>query len=118
MVRRERVEEVEGLAGGKGPARVHHVVSKEELLGHGRLYAKVVLPPGASVGWHQHVGDTEPYYILKGEGRFIDDDESATRVKAGDVCLIQVGQWHSIENDTDADLEFMALIYNEAGRTS
>nr|MBQ6739973.1 hypothetical protein [Synergistaceae bacterium] len=68
MVRRENLVEVNGLAGGKGVARVHHIVSLEELLGHGRLYARVILPPGASVGWHQHVRDTEPYYILSGEG--------------------------------------------------
>ena len=60
MIRKDNVLEVEHLGGGKGTAYVHHIVSKEELLGHGRLYAKVVLPPGASVGWHQHVHDTEP----------------------------------------------------------
>ena len=64
MVRKERVELIPGLAGGKGTAEVHYVVEADELNGHGRMYAKVVLPPGASVGWHQHVKDTEPYYIL------------------------------------------------------
>ena len=49
MIRKDNVLEVEHLGGGKGTAYVHHIVSKEELLGHGRLYAKVVLPPGASV---------------------------------------------------------------------
>lgn len=33
MVRRERITEVSGLAGGRGPARVHHVLSKDELMG-------------------------------------------------------------------------------------
>ena len=67
MVRKADVKAVENLGGGKGTAYVHHIISKEEMLGHGRLYARVVLPPGSSVGWHQHVRDTEPYYILKGE---------------------------------------------------
>ncbi|MCR5347571.1 MAG: cupin domain-containing protein [Fretibacterium sp.] len=119
MVRRENVVEVQGLAGGTGPAHVHHIVSKEELLGHGRLYARVVLPPKSSVGWHQHVRDTEPYYILKGEGDFTESPDgvarTVTRVRPGDVCVIEVGQWHSLENNSDADLEFMALIYNEPG---
>ena len=101
MVRKDNVLEVEHLGGGKGTA-------KEELLGHGRMYAKVVLPPGASVGWHQHVHDTEPYYILKGEADFIDNDKSVTKVGPGDCCIIEVGQYHSI-------VEFMALIYNEPG---
>ncbi|MDO4556992.1 MAG: cupin, partial [Lachnospiraceae bacterium] len=74
MIRKADIKEVEGLAGGKGPARVHHIISQEELMGHGRFYAKVVLPPGSSVGWHQHLKETEPYYILKGEADFIDND--------------------------------------------
>ena len=115
MIRKDNVLEVEHLGGGKGTAYVHHIVSKEELLGHGRLYAKVVLPPGASVGWHQHVHDTEPYYILKGEADFIDNDKSVTKVGPGDCCIIEVGQYHSIENNSDSDVEFMALIYNEPG---
>ena len=70
---------------------------------------------GASVGWHQHVHDTEPYYILKGEADFIDNDKSVTKVGPGDCCIIEVGQYHSIENNSDSDVEFMALIYNEPG---
>ena len=54
MVRKADVKAVENLGGGKGTAYVHHIISKEEMLGHGRLYARVVLPPGSSVGWHQH----------------------------------------------------------------
>lgn len=116
MIRRHNIETVENLAGGKGPAYLHHIISEEELFGHGRLYAKVILPPGSSVGWHQHVGETEPYYILKGHGDFIDHDRTITRVGVGDCCLIQPGQWHSIVNNSSEDLEFMALIYNESGR--
>lgn len=115
MVRKENIVAVEHLGGGKGTAYVHHIVSKEELLGHGRMYAKVVLPPGTSVGWHQHVHDTEPYYILKGQADFIDNDKSVTKVGPGDCCLIEVGQFHSLENNSDEDVEFMALIYNEKG---
>ena len=115
MIRQADIKAVEHLGGGRGTAYVHHIVSKDELLGHGRLYAKVILPPGASVGWHQHLRDTEPYYILKGTPDFVDNDKSVTRVKPGDVCVIEVGQFHSLENNTDEDVEFMALIYNEAG---
>ena len=115
MIRKADIKAVEGLGGGRGTAYVHHIVSKDELMGHGRLYAKVILPPGASVGFHQHVKDTEPYYILKGTPDFVDNDKSVTRVYPGDVCVIEVGQCHSLENNTEEDVEFMALIYNEAG---
>ena len=68
MIREVTGIEVEGLAGGKGKATRYEIVPKEELNGHGRLYARIVLAPGSSVGWHQHVRDTEPYYILRGRG--------------------------------------------------
>lgn len=120
MIREVVCSDVEGLAGGKGTAHMYHVLSKEELNGHGRLYARVVLEPGASVGWHQHIRDTEPYYILRGEGDFFEGDTGdgerrMTKVHAGQVCMIEVGQWHSIENNSGEELEIMALIYNEAG---
>ena len=115
MVRKDNLEIVEGLAGGKGKAYIHHIIGKEEMLGHGRLYARIILPPGSSVGWHQHVHDTEPYYILKGEADFIDTDHKVYKVGPGDVCLIHVGDYHSLENNSDSDVEFIALIYNEKG---
>lgn len=112
MVRKTVNEKVEHLAGGKGTAEVQHLVSKEELLGAGAMYAKVVLPPGASVGWHTHVGETEPYYILSGKGEFTDNDGTKTVVGPGDVCVIVPGQSHSIDNISDTEnLEFMAMIY-------
>ena len=119
MIREVKGVEAENLAGGKGKATRYVIVPPEELNGHGRLYARIVLAPGSSVGWHQHVNDTEPYYILRGEGDFIEgdseNDKRRTHVHAGQVCVIRVGQWHSLENNSDGELEFMALIYNKPG---
>lgn len=113
MVRKTNVKVVEGLRGGNGAVEIHHIVSPEELNGHGTMYAKVVLKPGCSIGYHQHVDNTEPYYILQGKGIFVDNDMSRTEVGPGDVCWIEVGQSHAIENNSDEDLVFMALIYNK-----
>ncbi len=113
MVRKTDVKVVEGLRGGVGSVEIRHIVSKEELNGHGNMYAHVVLRPHSSIGWHQHVGNTEPYYILKGTGVFVDNDGSRIDVGPGDCCIIECGQSHAIENNTDEEFEFMALIYNE-----
>lgn len=113
MVRKERINTVEGLRGGKGSVEIHHFLEKDELMGHGKMFARVIIKPHSSIGWHQHEHDTEPYAIIKGEGVFIDNDQSKTTVKAGDVCLINVGEWHSIENNTDEDMEMIALVINE-----
>ena len=111
MVRKERLEVKEHLRGGDGEVKFYHVLGEEELNGHGRLYARLVLTPGSSIGWHQHVDETEPYYIIKGEGDFTDNDGTVTHVVPGDCCIIEVGHSHSIVNTGDEDLELMALIY-------
>ena len=120
MIREVLPVEVEGLAGGHGKALRYVIVPPEELNGHGRLYARIILMPGSCVGWHQHINDTEPYYVLRGEGDFYEGDtEDGERrkyhVKAGQVCVINVGQWHCMENNSDDELEFVALIYNKPG---
>ena len=114
MVRKTQVQVVEGLRGVKGQVELHHIVSKEELNGHGSMYAMGILKPGCSVGYHQHIGNTEPYFIVSGHGIFVDNDMSRTEVGPGDVCYIEVGQSHALENSSaDEDLVFMALVYNE-----
>ena len=114
MVKKERVVTVENLRGGNGTIEFHHFMEKEELMGHATMYARLVIPPNSSIGWHQHVGNTEPYAIIKGEGVFTDNDGTKTTVHAGDVCLIEVGHFHSIENNSEEDLELIAIVLNEA----
>lgn len=113
MVKKERVVVAENMKGGMGSVEVHHFLEKDELLGHANMYARVILRPHSSIGWHQHVGTTEPYCIIKGEGTFVDNDGTKTTVHPGDVCLIEVGQWHSIENNTDEEMEMIALVLKE-----
>lgn len=113
MVRKPQVEVVEGLRGGKGSVEFHRLVTEEELNGHGRLYAMLRIHPHSSIGRHQHVGNTEPYYILSGHGIFEDNDGTRTEVGPGDVCVINFNESHAIENPTDENLDLMALIYYE-----
>ncbi|MGE4353004.1 MAG: cupin domain-containing protein [Oscillospiraceae bacterium] len=115
MVRKPQVESKFNLRDGKGEVEFHYILSPDEMMGHGPMYAKLVLKPGSSIGWHQHIGNTEPYYIVAGEGRYTDNDGTVTTVKPGDVCAIPVGGHHSIENLSETDnLELLALILNEA----
>ncbi len=112
MVRKAQIEVRKEVRGGKGEVEFHHIVSADELNGHGSMYAMCRLKPGSSIGWHQHTGNTEPYFILEGHGTFVDNDGSRTEVGPGDVCVIEVGQSHSMENNSENDLVMMALVYN------
>lgn len=113
MVRKTESVFVQGLRDGEGTVELRHILSKDELMGHGTMYAHVILSPHASIGFHQHVGNTEPYYVIKGNGIFVDNDGTRTEIRPGDVCVIEVGQSHAIENPSEEPLEIMALVINE-----
>lgn len=91
MIRKPEGIIKEHAQGGEGSVEFFHVLNADELMGHGTLYAKVVVKPHSSIGYHQHAGNTEPYYILKGRGIFTDNDGTRTEVGPGDACLILPG---------------------------
>lgn len=96
--------------GGKGEVQLTHFLDKEDASGKGRLFAKSVLPPGSSIGFHKHNGDFENYYILKGKALVTDDDGSQHVLEAGDVMFTPNGCGHAIENIGEENLEYIALI--------
>ena len=100
------------IQGGKGVCRVKHLTDREGLYGHGRMFAQVTIPVGCSIGDHPHTGETEFYYILKGQGLFNDNGEKKA-VAAGDICATGFGEVHGLENTGAEDLEMMALIVME-----
>lgn len=95
--------------GGKGEVKATRILEVDQLQGKGRLFARNLLTPGSSIGWHKHQGDFETYYILSGEGT-VDDNGKKAIVKAGDVIFTAEGESHSIENTGDTDLVFLAVI--------
>lgn len=116
MVRKADIVFKDNVRGGEGTIEFRHILSADELMGHGTIYAHLVVPPHCSLGFHQHVENTEPYYVLKGKGIFVDNDGSRTEIVPGDVCVIEVGQSHAIENPFEEPLEFMALVINQRGK--
>lgn len=90
MIKKERVVTVEGLRDGKGSVEIHHILEGEDLMGHGTMFARVIVKPHSSIGWHQHVGNTEPYYILKGVGTFVDNERHKNRGTSR-RCLLHQG---------------------------
>lgn len=102
-------EVVESFRGGKGSVEVTRIYKPEEFAGKGRLYARIKLKPGSSIGLHQHVGDFEGYYILSGEGT-VNDNGVERPIKAGDLLYTPNMESHSIENTGSTDLEFIGLV--------
>ncbi|MFA6939763.1 MAG: cupin domain-containing protein [Clostridiaceae bacterium] len=111
MIRRKNDQTTvsKNIREGHGEIQVTELMKADEFCGKGRLYSKMTVKPGNSIGNHVHSGDFEAYYILKGEGRYVDNG-AEKRVYAGDFTLTKDGEEHELINDTNEDLEFIALV--------
>jgi mannose-6-phosphate isomerase-like protein (cupin superfamily) len=101
-------ETKEKRQGGEGITSYTYLVDceKEKNI---RMLAELTLPPGASIGPHQHDAETEYYIILSGSGSVIDNGRDVP-VKAGDAVITGNGAAHSIKNTGSAPLVFHAII--------
>ena len=105
-----KVEYREHMREGRGTVQITKLANSDaELNDRGRLFAKITLNPGCSIGYHVHEGDSELFYILKGTGTYSDNGQIVT-VTAGDVTICPAGTGHSIANETDEVLELAAVI--------
>lgn len=105
-----RVETALNIANGQGEVRKEFLYEQEDFCGKGKLFSKIIVKPGDSIGYHKHEGEQEAYYILKGEALYDDNGEEKI-VKGGDVTICRSGEGHSLKNIGDDDLEFIALIH-------
>ena len=112
MIKREdeMIGEVRrGMRGGQGEVEILHVFRQEELQGRCRLFARLRLAQGCSIGLHPHEKDEEVFYILRGEARVMDGDQARV-LRPGDAMLTGGGASHSIENAQAEPLEVLAVI--------
>ncbi len=104
-----KIERRENMRGGEGHAIIKHILEEEQLNDKCRLYGEITLEPGCSIGYHEHSGESETFYVIRGTGEF-DDNGSVRTVAPGDMTYTPDGCGHAIKNTGDTDLVFMALI--------
>ncbi len=95
--------------GGEGEVSLKALLVGDEFAGKGRVFSHIVIFPESSIGLHQHQGDFETFYILKGEGQ-VNDNGIKTVVKAGDVIYTRDGEHHSLANTGSGNMELIALV--------
>ena len=112
MIRRkdEQTIEYKCIRNGIGETEMHKLLNGvDEMYGKGRMFNRLVLAPGNTIGRHTHEGDNEIFYFLSGTGEY-DDNGTITIVGPGDVTICSDGQAHCVKNTGDVPLEFIALI--------
>lgn len=112
MVRRQgayETEERQNMRGGTGTVHIEHYWKKGDLQAKTRLCARLVIPPGASIGPHRHDQEEEVYIVLRGHGRII-EGTTIVEVGPGDSVLTGNGASHAVENSGAEPLEMVAFI--------
>ena len=99
-------------ANGVGEVLIEKILD-EELADKCGLYARVTIPAGSVLGYHEHLGNAESYFVLSGKAVY-DDNGVKRTIKAGDSTWTPDGSGHGVDNSAGTEaLVFMALIVNK-----
>jgi mannose-6-phosphate isomerase-like protein (cupin superfamily) len=86
-----------------------HFMNEKEANGSGRLFAKVEIEPGSSIGLHKHENEVDVYYILKGKA-LVNDNGTEVVLEEGECNICLNGESHSVQNIGDSTLEFVTMV--------
>ena len=105
-----KMEYREHMRDGDGTVEITNFIQgNSELNDKGRLFAKLTLKSGCSIGYHVHEKDAELFYMMKGTAEYNDNGEIRT-VHAGDVMICPTGPGHGIANRSEETVEVIAVI--------
>jgi mannose-6-phosphate isomerase-like protein (cupin superfamily) len=102
-------EPKENLRGGNGVLGFSNYFTQDEMQNKARLCTKIIINPGCSIGWHEHVNEEEIFFIISGSGT-LNDNGVISEIKAGDAALTRNKEFHSIENTGSEPIEMLAII--------
>ena len=98
------------MRGGQGEVKIDHLwEAKNELQANTRLWARLTLAPGCSIGFHAHEQEEEVFYIVQGKAE-ADDNGKPSILSAGDSILTGGGAGHAIKNVGSDYLVIIAVI--------
>ncbi len=99
----------ENMRGGDGQVEMLHLFTQNELRGRCRIFARLTLQPGCSIGEHAHDQEEEIFYVLEGEAEAQDNGKTVI-LKTGEALITGGGDTHAIANRANVPLVLMAVI--------
>jgi mannose-6-phosphate isomerase-like protein (cupin superfamily) len=98
------------MRGGNGEVHFEHIWKPgDEMKSKTRLYSKIILNPGSSIGYHIHENEEEFFYIISGEA-IANDNGSTKTLSAGDSMITRSGEGHFIECSGSEPVVILAVI--------
>jgi len=105
---RKLLQPVKHMLAGEGTALYRRVLGPDVFFTNWAYVDHLVLPPGSSLGRHQHTGVEELFYVISGRGSAQINDETAP-MSAGDAVPVRFNDAHAFINDGTGDLEFLII---------
>lgn len=93
---------------GEGTLRHTELFNQSEFQSGLRFINYTILPPGTSIGLHQHGSDEEVYIVLEGSGLMSLNDKTYT-VESGSVIVNSPYGSHALENTGKTDLKLLVF---------
>ena len=100
----------EKMRGGEGTVALAGLIP--DLPGNCRLFSRIVLERGVSIGYHVHENETELFAFVSGHGR-ANDNGTWIDVQAGDAMATPSGSGHAVENTGNEPLVIIAAIVKD-----
>lgn len=97
----------ENMRGGNGTVCLQPLAAEKPA--KCRLFSRITIPVGGSIGLHRHDGETEMFYFVSGTARCM-DDETEIIANPGDTLVTSSGHSHSVENIGSDELNMVAVI--------
>ena len=94
--------------GGKGDILFRRCWNKDSFKTNWEFIDHCILPPGTSIGYHQHNMIEEVYFLVSGNGRATVND-TTWDVKAGDAIPCTSGDSHGLFNSSNREIELIVF---------
>ena len=65
-----KIAKKEQVNGGAGHVLMEALLNEEERGEYCRIFSQVTIEPGCELGYHEHHGETETYYVLSGSATY------------------------------------------------
>lgn len=113
IIKKENVElkEIIKPRGGEGIIKSLSYLQNEDLDNAMQGFNVMELQLNSSIGFHQHLGNEEIYFIISGEG-LVRDNENEEKVTTGDLIYTKNKSYHGLTNIGNTPLTFVAFIIN------
>lgn len=100
--------------GGEGPITFRRILDSSDFASAIDFVDYTRVPPGSTIGRHEHHGNEEIYFVVAGTPLMKVDGE-VSRLAPGSFSIVRSGGWHELLNDTSEDTEILVIQVGQRG---